>query len=160
MPTNALFWPHGTIRRPASLRTSAVAVVEDVLCSHRRYLPRMRDVDYFCVRLNARVGPRTFPAGPRDQSFASATPAPTRARRSAASNRSFSLSQRASSACDLFSRASTSAWMAAAFFACSRSALSNAACALSMACCRRSRSFCLAASSLARSRSRRFCSRS
>ena len=32
------------------------------------------------------------------------------------------------------------------------------ACALSTACCRRSRSFCLMASSLARSSSRRFCS--
>src|ERR1700692_413208 len=50
--------------------------------------------------------------------------------------------------------------MAAARFACSPSALSNAACALSTACCRRSRSFCLAVSSLARSSSRRFCSRS
>jgi hypothetical protein len=57
-----------------------------------------------------------------------------RARRSAASNRSFSLSHRASSVCDFFSRASTSAWIAAARFACSCSALSNAACALSTAC--------------------------
>lgn len=57
-----------------------------------------------------------------------------RARRSAASNRSFSLSQRASSVCDLFSSASTSALMAAARFACSCSALSNAAWAWSTAC--------------------------
>ena len=35
---------------------------------------------------------------------------------------------------NLFSRASTSAWMTAARFACSCSALSNAACALSTAC--------------------------
>jgi superfamily I DNA/RNA helicase len=47
--------------------------------------------------------------------------------------------------------------MDAVVFECSRSALSNAACAFSTACCPRSRSFCFAASSLARSRSRRFC---
>jgi hypothetical protein len=57
-----------------------------------------------------------------------------RARRIAASNRSFSLSHRACSLCDLFSSASTSASIAAARFACSCSALSRAACALSTAC--------------------------
>ena len=48
-----------------------------------------------------------------------------------------------------------SAWIASALLVCSRSALSNIACALLTACCRRSRSFCLAASSLSRSRALR-----
>lgn len=49
-------------------------------------------------------------------------------------------------------------WMAAALFACSRSALSRAACALAIGFSRRCRPLCLAASSRRRSASRRCCS--
>ena len=68
------------------------------------------------------------------------------ARRGAASNRSLSFSQWASSACDISSRTSIWVWMSAAFFSCFRRAASKALCALATARCRRSRSFCWAAS--------------
>jgi hypothetical protein len=89
-----------------------------------------------------------------------ALPAYSRARRSAACSLSLSFSHRSSSARERFSRASASARMSAALFACSRSALSSAAFALAVAFSRLSRSFSRAASSRRRSASRRLCSRS
>jgi len=59
-------------------------------------------------------------------------------RRNAACNRFFSAAQRESSACDLPSTAFRSAWIVAVVLACSRSAASNASCALSISRCRRS----------------------